>query len=168
MTVNFPHKTLEFVAASDYTFLRTLPYVIRSVPWMFFTAYLLTLTCLTVNQYLAVCRPWAYATLARDRRVTISMIVVWMISSLHVTIPLGIIIGLSVVPYGNKDPMPVLHKLATVEILVWMIIFAFAIFFNIFTTLVIYRKLCRLQLRSRTVCNSRLMKVGLLKMWGFF
>ena len=159
VTVNFPPAYLGVIAASDFAFLRALPYVIRSVPWMFFTAYLLTLTCLTVNQYLAVCKPWEYTAVARNRRVTISLIFLWLVSSLHVLIPFGIIVVLSVISNGQQDPMPILHKLAAIEILVWMIIFAFTISFNIITTLVIYRKLVRLQLRSRTVCNSRLIKV---------
>ncbi len=159
VTVNFPPAYLGVIAASDFAFLRALPYVIRSVPWMFFTAYLLTLTCLTVNQYLAVCKPWAYTAVARNRRVTISLIFLWLVSSLHVLIPFGIIVVLSVISNGKQDPMPILHKLAAIEILVWMIIFALTILFNIITTLVIYRKLVRLQLRSRTVCNSRLIKV---------
>ncbi len=159
VTVNFPHGYLGVIAENDFAFVRALPYVIRSVPWMFFTAYILALTCLTVNQYLAVCKPWTYTTLARNRRVTISLIFVWLISSLHIIIPLGIIVAMSVISFGKQDPMPVLHKLASVEILVWMVIFAIAIFFNICTSLVIYRKLCILQMTTRTVCNSRLIKV---------
>ncbi len=115
LTVNFPHGFLGVIAASDFAFLRALPYVIRSIPWMLFTAYLLTLTCLTINQYLSVCKPWSYTRLARYRRVTISLISVWSISSLHIIIPLGIIVALSVISWGHTDPMPVLHKSASGE-----------------------------------------------------
>ena len=35
----------------------SLWYTFKSAPWMCFTAYLLTLVCLSVSQYLAVCFP---------------------------------------------------------------------------------------------------------------
>ncbi len=159
ITINFPHGYLGVIAENNFHLVRALPYVIRSVPWMFFTVYLLTLTCLTINQYVAVVKPWAYTTYTRNRRVTISLITVWLISSLHIVIPLGIIFGLSLISNGKRDPMPILHDVAAIEILIWMILFATTIFFNICTSLVIYRKLVSLQIRTRTVCNSRLIKV---------
>ncbi len=157
--MNLPHGYLGVIAVHDSTLVRALPYVIRSAPWMFYTAYLLTLSCLTMNQYFAVCKPWNYMSLARYKRVNISLIFIWFVSSLHVTIPLVIILGIYIVSKGKGDAMPVLHRLAGVEILMWMLIFTGAIVFNICTTLVIYKKLCNLQLRSRTVCNSRLINV---------
>ncbi len=157
--INIPHGHLGVISIHDSPIVRAMPYVIRSTPWMFYTAYLLTLTCLTLNQYFAVCRPWNYLTLARHKRVKVSLIFIWSLSSLHVVIPLTIIFGIAVVSKGKQDAMAVLHGLANVEILVWMVIFASAILMNICITLIIYKKLCNLQLRSRTVCNSRLISV---------
>ncbi len=143
----------------EVAFIRALLYVIRSVPWIFFTAYLFTLSCLSVNQYLAVCMPWRYTTLTTHRRVTCILVCVWLISALHTIIPLLIICTVSMISQGRVDPMPVLHRLASVEILIWMLVFAAVIIFNICTLLVIYKKLCTLQLSNRTVCTSSLIKM---------
>ena len=51
--INFPQGILGSITNIKFAFVRALPYVFRSLPWMFFTGYLLTLTCLAVNQYIA-------------------------------------------------------------------------------------------------------------------
>ena len=84
VTINFPQGILGFITHNKFHFLNALPYVIRSTPWMFFTGYLLTLTCLAINQYIAICKPWRYAQLVTKRAVTWSLVFVWMISSLQV------------------------------------------------------------------------------------
>ncbi len=94
------------------------------------------------------------------RRVNVTLLLIWFVSSLHTLIPVIVIITVAIMSQGTQDAMPVLHKLAGVEILIWMFIFCLAIIFNICTTLAIYKKLCNLQLRSRTVCNSRLINVS--------
>lgn len=52
------------IETTHFLMVAVLPYLFRSMPWMFFTAHLLTLLALTVNQYVAVCRPWQYTELS--------------------------------------------------------------------------------------------------------
>lgn len=42
---------------STFSCEQSLWYTMRGTPWMFFTGYLLTLMCLGISQYLAVCQP---------------------------------------------------------------------------------------------------------------
>ena len=84
LIINFPRGIVGSITHSKFAFLRALPYVFRSIPWMFFTGYLLTLTCLAINQYVAVCKPWRYNQLVTNKTVTCSLICVWIVSSLQV------------------------------------------------------------------------------------
>ncbi len=121
---------------------------------MFFTEYLLTLSCLSVTQYIAVCKPWKYNELVTDRIVTWSIVLTWIISSLHLIIPLVIIFTLAVISHGERDPMPILHQVASTEIVVWLFIFILSIASNIFFTILVYRKLSMLQLHNRAVSTQ--------------
>ena len=79
-----------------------LPYVFRSVPWMFFTAYMLTLNCLTVSQYLASCRPHVYMHMNVKLRMRLSLIVVWLLASLQIVIPVMVLASLSGHPQARS------------------------------------------------------------------
>ena len=68
--INFPHGYLSTIMLHESAIVRALPYVIRTIPWVFYTSYLLALSCLTMNQYAAVCKPWNYLTSTLHRYVS--------------------------------------------------------------------------------------------------
>ena len=128
--------------------IRILSYVLRSLPWVFFTAYLLTLTCLTMNQFLAVCRPWKYSSLVTPRMVTVSLVIIWLLAAFQMLIPLVISITL----YGHTNNEVFNAKLAiisNVEMQVWMSLFAMSLIFNILLNIIIYQKIRQLKLKRR-------------------
>ena len=131
-----------------FILVQVLPYVFRSLPWMFFTGYLLTLSCLTINQYVAVCRPWRYSELVTPHMVTISLVIIWSLSLLQILIPLAILLIL----YGLEDKdaaMNALYSISKIEIQVWMVIFAASAIMNIVVDFIIYRKIRQLKLKRR-------------------
>ena len=132
--------------------LEGLPYVIRSLPWMFFTSYLLTLSCLTMNQYVAVCRPWKYAKWVTPKNICISLVFVWSLSSLQLLVPFTILFVL----YFVGDPSltgQTLYSVSTIEMQVWMGVFILSTISNISANLFIYRKIRHLKLK-RGLNNS--------------
>ncbi len=138
----------------NFGFLRALPYVSRSVPWMFFTAYLLTLSCLTWSQYIAVYKPWSYKKMLTQKVVSATIAYIWLVSSLQVILPMLVVTALSVYSRRQLDPMPLLHKIARVEIHVWMCVFMTSILYNICTNITVYLKLKTLLKKHRSRCYS--------------
>ena len=109
LIINFPQGIIGFITQNNFRFLQALPYIFRSIPWMFFTGYLLTLTCLSINQYIAICKPWRYNQLVTRRTVTWSVVGVWIVSSLQVCI-ISIMRGTGTVrtfiySYGTMRPL---------------------------------------------------------------
>ena len=136
--------------SKDETFIlaHVIPYVFRSWPWMFFTCYMMTLTCLTVNQYVAVCKPWRYSELVTGRRVTTSLVIVWGLSSLQILVPMTVIMIL----YSVRDKtaaMAALYTISKIEIQIWMAIFMFSNILNIALDVIIYKKIRQLKMKRR-------------------
>ena len=75
------------------------PYIFRSIPWMFFTAYMLTLNCLSVSQYLASCKPHVYMQhVQKHKNVTYVLTMVWLLVSLQIIVPCCVLASLSSLP----------------------------------------------------------------------
>lgn len=132
----------------DFILIHVLPYVFRSWPWMFFTCYMMTLTCLTINQYVAVCKPWRYSELVTRRRVTVSLLAVWSLASLQIIVPITVILVL----YSVRDKraaMNALYTISSIEIQIWMAIFALSNLLNIILNIVIYKKIRQLKMKRR-------------------
>ena len=146
---NWPEGPFASIDTSHaFSLVQALPYVFRSTPWMFLTSYLLTLTCLTSNQYVAVCKPWRYSELVTRKMVTVSLVVIWLLSSLQVLVPLVVLITLSCL----HDRLEAAHRLALVsmvEMQVWMAFFAVSTIFNIALNIIVYRKIRKLKLKRR-------------------
>lgn len=137
----------------DVILLQGLPYVIRSLPWMFFNSYLLTLSCLTINQYVAVCRPWRYNELVTNNRILFSLVFVWTFSSLQLLVPVTILVVLYILQDSNLTTAT-LYSVSKIEMQIWMGIFIFSTVLNIFLNLFIYRKIRHLKLKRRMNSHS--------------
>lgn len=150
VTQNWPRGPFAHIEPSkEFMLVQGLPYLFRSTPWMFFTAYLLTLSCLTINQYVAVCRPWKYSELVSRRMVSISLIVVWSISCLQIVVPLIVLLVL----WNQEDKTQAtmtLFKVSNIEIQVWMAVFALSTVFNIWLNFLVYCKIRHLKIQRRT------------------
>lgn len=110
---------------SKYFILKyLLPYAFRSIPWMFLTCYFLTLFCLTLNQYMAVCKPWQYNQILGGNCVEIGMVIVWLLSSLQIIIPL-ILISAIYFKKSQKMSRETIFHINAIEIQIWLGIFAF-------------------------------------------
>ncbi len=130
-------------------FLGEIDYVFRSTPWMFFTGYLLTLSCLTWNQHIAVCKPLSYNQVVTRKKVSATLIYIWLISSLQIILPFLVNVALSM--YSNEvDPVPLLEQVSVVEMHIWMVVFIFSILYNIFVNLLIYYRLEHLRRKHST------------------
>lgn len=145
----WPHGFFAHIGLrNDFILVQVLPYVFRSWPWMFFTTYMLTLTCLTVNQYVAVCKPWRYSELVTERRVTALIVIVWSLSSLQIIVPLIVILVLYF-SHTQTAAMKALYFISKIEIQVWMAIFVFSNCLNIIVNIRIYKKIHQLKLKRR-------------------
>ncbi len=152
--MNCPPGFFGEIDKDNFEFLRALPYVFRSTPWMFFTGYLLTLSCLSWNQHIAVCKPLSYNDVVTKKKVSATLIYIWLISSLQILLPFLVIVALSM--YSNEvDPMPILHQVAYVEMHIWMVIFIISILYNIFVNMLIYYRLEQLRRKHRAFNKSR-------------
>ena len=146
---NCPKGFFSHIQGSQgFILVRVLPYVFRSLPWMFFTGYLLTLSCLTLNQYVAVCKPWRYSELVTNQRVTISLVIVWSLSLLQILIPVTILLILYSLT-DKKAAMAALYFVSRIEIQIWMAIFALSVIANIVLDVIIYNKIRQLKLKRR-------------------
>ncbi len=121
---------------------------------MFFTGYLLTLSCLTWNQHIAVCKPLSYNDVVTRKRVSATLIYIWLISSLQIILPFLVIIALNMFS-EEVDPMPLLHQVASVEMHIWMVVFIVSILYNIFVNMLVYYRLEHLRRNHRSFNNSR-------------
>ena len=146
---NWPHGFFAHIGDQNaFILVQVLPYVFRSFPWMFFTTYMLTLSCLTINQYVAVCRPWRYSELVTNPRITLLLVIVWCLSSLQILIPLTVILVLYF-SHTQTAAMKALYTISAIEIQVWMAIFIFSNIVNILVNMRIYRKIHQLKLKRR-------------------
>jgi len=127
--------------------LPLIAYVVRGLPWAFFTGYLLTLSGLTVNQYLAVCRPWRYCSIVSPSNVSICLIIIWLISALQLIIPL--IICISIWGHNEENFLEQVQLLGAIEMQVWMCFFALSLLFNITLNIIIYLKINMLKMKRR-------------------
>ncbi len=152
--MNCPPGFFGEIDKDNFEFLRALPYVFRSTPWMFFTGYLLTLSCLTWNQHIAVCKPLSYNDVVTKKKVSATLIYIWLISSLQIILPLLVVIVLSM-QSKEMDPMPLLHQVAHVEMHIWMAVFIVSILYNIFVNMLIYYRLERLRKKHGGFNRSR-------------
>jgi ABC-type maltose transport system permease subunit len=131
LTQVWPHGPFAHINPQEHFALaHGLSYMFRGTPWLFFTAYLLTLSCLTVNQYIAVCKPWCYSELAIPCRVYCCLAFIWLLSSMQLLIPLFIILSLLNIE-DKKEAMGLLYQVAKVEMHLWMTLFIIAIICNI-------------------------------------
>ena len=147
ITEHWPHWSFMLIDPQENFFLaHGLGYLFRSMPWLFFTAYLLTLCCLTFNQFVAVCKPWQYSDLVTPRVVKASLITVWGISTLQLLIP--VITFSTLLTYKNKHKAyTILFTSSYFEIHIWMGLFAFTILVNIILNAVTYFKIKQLKRR---------------------
>jgi len=128
-------------------------YVVRGLPWMFFTGYLLTLTGLTVNQYLGVCKPWSYASLVTTRKVTICLILIWLIGTFQMIIPFTLCLNI----WGRNEYSAFrtqLHIISDIEMQVWMSLFMLSLVFNIALNIVIYLKIRKIKMERKLSSNQ--------------
>ena len=145
----WPHGFFAHIGSHNaFILVQVLPYVFRSWPWMFFTTYMLTLTCLTINQYVAVCRPWRYSELVTTPRITVLLVIVWSLSSLQILIPRAVILVLYF-SHNQTAAMDALYTISAIEIQVWMAIFIFSNVLNIVVNTRVYRKIHQLKLKRR-------------------
>ena len=150
LSTNYAHGALGDVDMKNGSYiLGMLPFIIRSMPWMFFTGYLLTLLCLSVNQYVAVCKPWRYAEIVTRQAVLISLAVVWLVSSLQVLVPTVIFIVLAATGDRQKATY-VIYESSTIEIQLWMAIFTLVTIVNIYLNVVTSQKIKKLKEKFST------------------
>lgn len=145
----WPQMAYGSLASQNVKLLRLISYILRSLPWVFFTVYVLTLTCLTINQYLAVCRPWRYSALVTPRMLTVSLVIIWLLSALQMLVPLTVSLAL----WSDPDDQVFFEKLnevSSIEMQVWMSFFAITLFANIILNIIIYQKIRHLKLKRRS------------------
>lgn len=137
----------------DFYVVPALPYVFRSLPWLFFTSYLLTLNCLTINQWIAVCKPWKYSVSVTKVKVRVSLAVIWTVASLQVIVPLMVLVLLSCLE-DIQDAKKKLWSVSKVEMQIWMAFYALSTIFNIYLNVIVYRKISKLKRKRRGVHGS--------------
>ena len=137
----FAHITTEYEAT--HIWIHGSPYVFRSIPWMFFTGYILTINCLTVSQYLASCKPHIYVRLQSRKMVTVTLAIVWSISSLQVIGPLIILACLS--SYPVDEAFYHIIFISKAEMVTWLIIYTLSTLCSITFNVLVYFELRRLR-----------------------
>ena len=148
ITQNWPHGPFAYIdPQAHFVLANGLSYVFRGLPWMFFTAYLLTLSSLTLNQYIAICMPMRYNEIT-ERKVTVVILIIWCLSSLQLFIPLIIVVFLHA-HFNPRDAMDALFAVSKIELHIWMAFFVVTIFFNTALDLVAYMKIQELKLKSQ-------------------
>ena len=123
--------------------VQCLPYVFRSLPWMFFTAYMLTLNCLSVSQYLAACKPHIYISLRMRKYFHYVLVVVWLFSSLQIVFPAIVLVCLSSQPM--QEAFTQLIHISKVEMVVWMLVYMLSTCVAIVFNTIVYFKLRQLK-----------------------
>ena len=134
-----------------YIWIHGSPYVFRSIPWMFFTGYIFTLNCLTINQYLASCRPHFYTRIQTGRNVRATLIIVWILSSFQIIIPLFILAYVSTLEISEAFSR--LISLSNTEMIVWMTVYAGSSCFSIALNILVYLQLHKRK-QKRCVSNN--------------
>lgn len=155
LTQNWPQGPFSFINPSDDFWSKDLlPYIFRSTPWMFFTSYFLTITCLSVNQYIAVCKPWKYSKLAASNVIMAALCCVWVFSTLQVLVPslVLLILGLAV---DKSVAVEKLYLISTIEMEIWMVIFLVTTFISIILNSLIYQKIRQLKWKRRLSMTSQ-------------
>ena len=137
----------------------TWTYIIRSLPWMFFTAYCLTLLCLSVIQYIAVCVPWRYSVVVTDRAVNIAIGLVWIISTLQLLVPILILLMFNIRYVYDQETIRFLTNMSTIETLVWMGVFVIVALISTVLHISIYCKIRQLKRRSTQSHDSDNMRM---------
>ena len=122
------------------------PYVFRNIPWMFFTAYMFTLNCLSGSQYLACCRPHKYIQLRGSKCVKLVLPVIWLLASLQIAIPVIVLACLSTMPTNKAFKYLIL--ISKIEMVSWMVIYIISTFISITFNTLIYKELKRIKQRS--------------------
>ena len=125
--------------SADTPTLVSVSYVLRSLPWMFLTAYMLTLLSLAVNQYVAVCRPWHYSRVVTDSFVSASIGGIWLASTLQVIVPLCIVLAVRL--QAHADAGAVVARVAVLEMQAWMLLFTLVILANVFLNIRVYQQI---------------------------
>ena len=147
VTEHWPHWLTTLIDPKEhYVLAHGLGYLFRSLPWMFFTAYLLTLCCLTFNQFIAVCKPLRYSDLVTPRAVNGSLIGIWSISSLQLAIPI-ITFSVALSSDSNARAYQFLMSSSYYETHVWMGLYTFTILLNIMLNAVTYLTIKQLKKR---------------------
>ena len=133
VTQNWPEGPFGSIAENEYIrqiWVQGLPYVFRSIPWMLFTAYMLTLNCLSVSQYLATCRPHTFMRLRQAPHiVSLVLGVVYAISVQHIIVPLLVLTYLSYLPVHKA--FHELMKISRIEMIIWMLVYITSTLFSI-------------------------------------
>ena len=146
----FAQITSEYEAT--HLWIHGSPYIFRSVPWMFFTAYLLTINCLTISQYLASCKPHIYASFHRYKTVTVALVLVWCIASLQVLGPIIILACLT--SYPVQLAFYHLVFVAKAEMVSWLIVYTLSTLCSILLNVLVYFELRRHRKTSRETNSS--------------
>ncbi|ELU07627.1 hypothetical protein CAPTEDRAFT_211667 [Capitella teleta] len=146
---NWPQGPFGFIEpTADLILVQGLPYVFRGTPWMFFTGYLLTLTCLTIIHYVAVCRPWRYSEISEKRLIHKSLALVWLVSALQLIVP-ATVLAILCLQEDRRQAMDTLYEVSTIEIQIWMALFAFSAIVNITLDVLVYQKIKHLKFKRR-------------------
>ena len=132
------------------------PYIFRSIPWMFFTAYMLTLNCLSVSQYLASCKPHVYMQhVQKLENVTYVLTMVWLLASLQIIVPCCVLASLSSLPV--QQAFTKLIIISKIEMVVWMVVYTLSTCLSISLNILVYFELNRLRHNQNSAmgANSR-------------
>ena len=153
VTQNWPEGPFGYIEQNKHIqriWVQGLPYVFRSIPWMLFTAYMLTLNCLSISQYLATCKPHVFMRLqTRGNIVGRVLGVVYPVSMLHIIVPLIVLAGLSTLP--TQQAFRTLVKISRVEMTIWMLVYITSTCLSIALNTCIY---CSLRHRQNSAAGS--------------
>jgi hypothetical protein len=156
VTQNWPEGPFALIMSEKghtSVWLSGSPYIFRSIPWMFFTAYMLTLNCLTVSQYLASCKPHVYMHVQKHRNVTAVLGAVWLLASLQIIVPCCVLASLSSLPI--QQAFLHLIVISKIEMVVWMVVYTLSTMLSILLNILVYFELKRLKnQRTRRASSS--------------
>ena len=156
LTLNWPQGPFAHIIPDNEgnkLWIHGSPYVFRSIPWMFFTAYMFTLNCLSVSQYIASCKPHMYDQIRESRNVTIILLVIWGLASLQIFIPVIVLSSLSGLPM--REAFGHLVNISKVEMTAWLLVYITSTCISITLNILVYAELRRLrQKQERGVQES--------------
>ena len=131
------------VRRDDAWWVQSLLYVFRSLPWMFFTAYMLTLNCLSISQYVAACKPHAYVSLSMKKHIRGVLLGVWLFASLQIVFPAVVLTCLSWQPI--HEAVKKLLFISKIEMIGWMLVYFSSTCLSIVLSIIVYFKLRQLR-----------------------